>query len=568
VNSVHAPTRWALVLLLAAVLGLMGALPWASALGQAEPTASEAAEEPSPVQPTEAPTEATVPDGPADLDPSLEAGAVPEEIADAGAVSEENAETGALLEESAPAEATESAAEEPSPVEPTEGPTDGAPAATEELVPAESADAGPPPDPDLLPEESSDAGTLAEESASADPNADTTPPAAVEADQSGEASEASPETVADLVEAAPDDNVEIVGVENVDLAPADEAAIETLAASSDEFVVAAALVPVYDTPENVVAVLVGEGISFSNVGYVGATVALGSFTGGTGIVGFEDGVILSSGDITSVVGPNTEDGATSNNNTPGDADLSELVDTETFDAAVLTFDFVPQGNTVVFSYVFSSEEYNEYVNSEFNDVFAFYVNGVNCATVDGGRVSVNSINNGNPYGSGTITNPELFVNNDLTDGGGAVNTEMDGLTVVLTCEASVQPGVPNTMKLAIADASDPVLDSNVFIQAKSFVVVTPTPVATATPTTEPGATATPTTVGPTVPAGSETPTVAPGSTTTAAPVATSATGGVTQLPDAGVGGHQSSSYGLVVGLLAAAAAAGLLLVARRLSATR
>ncbi|MGH2549272.1 MAG: choice-of-anchor L domain-containing protein, partial [Thermomicrobiales bacterium] len=236
--------------------------------------------------------------------------------------------------------------------------------------------------------------------------------------------EEAPDTMTELVESAPDDNIEIVDIEDVDLAPALEAELAELTANNEQITVAAAgLSPVMDSPENVVAVLVGDGISFSNIGYVGAPGALGTFTGGTGIIGFEDGIILSTGVVSGVVGPNDRDDSTTNNHTAGDTDLTELVEHPTFDASVLTFDFVPQGNTVVFNYVFTSEEYNEYVNSQFNDVFAFYINGENCATVDGGRVSVNSINGGRPYGTGAASNPDLYVNNDASDGGGAINTQ-------------------------------------------------------------------------------------------------------------------------------------------------
>ena len=45
---------------------------------------------------------------------------------------------------------------------------------------------------------------------------------------------------------------------------------------------------------------------------------------------------------------------------------------------------------------------------------------------------------------------------------------MDGLTTVLTCSANVNANQTNHMKLAIADGSDSVLDSNVFIKEGSL----------------------------------------------------------------------------------------------------
>ena len=71
-----------------------------------------------------------------------------------------------------------------------------------------------------------------------------------------------------------------------------------------------------------------------------------------------------------VEGPNECGGNTTDNQVPGDADLTTLAGVSTFDASVLEFDFVPAGNTVSFNYVFSSDEYPEFANSSFNDTFA------------------------------------------------------------------------------------------------------------------------------------------------------------------------------------------------------
>jgi hypothetical protein len=222
------------------------------------------------------------------------------------------------------------------------------------------------------------------------------------------------------------------------------------------------------TPDDLVYTLVGPGITVSNVTYTGADVAAGVFDGGSGIIGFEGGIILSSGDIQNVIGPNVLDGVGVNNSTPGDSDLTDLSGFPTYDAAVLEFDFVPQTSNIIFNYVFASDEYNEYVHTDYNDVFAFYVNDVNCAEINGDPVSINTVNNGNPYNTPPQNNPQYYINNDLDDGGGSINTEMDGLTIVLTCEAPVKANQTNHVKLAIADASDHVLDSNVFLKEGSF----------------------------------------------------------------------------------------------------
>lgn len=231
------------------------------------------------------------------------------------------------------------------------------------------------------------------------------------------------------------------------------------------------------TATQVAQSLVGPGVSISNVVHTGNAAAAGTFSGGASSVGFDAGVILSSGDIAGAIGPNDLDNTTTSFAGPGDADLSGLSGFATHDASVLELDFVPNGDTVYFRYVFASEEYNEYVNSSYNDSFAFFVNGTNCALVDNAGtpepITVNNINNG-PLNDGVnATNPGLYTNNDLQQGGGSINTEYDGLTHVLTCMAPVNTGVTNHLKLAIADASDTVLDSGVFIEQGSLSTTPP-----------------------------------------------------------------------------------------------
>lgn len=218
--------------------------------------------------------------------------------------------------------------------------------------------------------------------------------------------------------------------------------------------------------------LVGSGVTVSNVVYTGAKQAAGTFAGGQNILGIGSGVVLSSGAVSNVIGPNCSTGISAANDTPGDPDLDTLVGVQTNDAAVLEFDFVPAGGTLRFQYVFGSDEYSEFVG-QFDDVFGFFVNGTNAALLPGTTtpVSINTVNNGNS-GDATvpISNPQFFVNNDIEPPTPPVqlNTELDGLTVVLSVQVPVNAGVTNHIKLAIADALDEALDSDVFIQAGSL----------------------------------------------------------------------------------------------------
>lgn len=216
------------------------------------------------------------------------------------------------------------------------------------------------------------------------------------------------------------------------------------------------------TPSDLVASFVGGGITYTNVVYTGVNHTAGTFSGGASLFGsgFDTGIILSSGSVHNAVGPNIEDSKSQENGLPGDPDLDALIPGySTNDATALAFDFVPTTDKIHFKFVFGSEEYNEWVDSSFNDVFAFFVNETNVTTIPGTTtaVAINNVNMG--------SHPSLFVNNDLSDGGGTYNTEMDGFTVVLEVEANVVADQNNHIKVAIADAGDWVYDSWILMSA-------------------------------------------------------------------------------------------------------
>lgn len=213
-------------------------------------------------------------------------------------------------------------------------------------------------------------------------------------------------------------------------------------------------------PEDLTNLLAGAGITITNVKFTGANAGAGTFVGGnSGGLGVDTGVILSSGDIANVVGPNDQSGAGSSLGTAGDADLDKLIAPNTTkDATILEFDFVAQSPNFSIRYVFASEEYKEYVNSAYNDVFGFFLDGQNIAYVAGAGtqlVSVNSINH--------ESNFQYYIDNPTLEG--PYDTQFDGFTVVLTAFATVTPGSTHHIKLAIADTTDSILDSAVLLQA-------------------------------------------------------------------------------------------------------
>lgn len=186
--------------------------------------------------------------------------------------------------------------------------------------------------------------------------------------------------------------------------------------------------------------------------YLGAPAAAGSFSGGSDIVGISEGVVLTSGDVANVPGPNASLRATLSHGLAGDDGLSAITGRPTKDASVLAFDLTPESDTLAIRYVFASEEYLENVNHDnqnFNDVAGIWVDGTRCA-----GVAVNSINH--------LTNAQLFVDN----ADGHLDTEMDGLTDVLTCTASVTPGEPSHVRIAIADGTNDGGDAALFVEGR------------------------------------------------------------------------------------------------------
>ena len=158
----------------------------------------------------------------------------------------------------------------------------------------------------------------------------------------------------------------------------------------------------------------------------------------------------------------------------GDDDLAAELGNKLilYDACVIEMDIIPLGDTLTFRYLFASEEYDEFVCSDFNDAFAFFISGEgistkkNMAILDNGaRISINSINNGNPENEKCIPQNASFYNKN----NGQIALEYDGFTRTLEIKQPVKAFTKYHLKLVIADASDKVYDSGVFIESKSMI---------------------------------------------------------------------------------------------------
>jgi len=229
-----------------------------------------------------------------------------------------------------------------------------------------------------------------------------------------------------------------------------------------------------DSGANLAQSLVGSGITISDVTYTGANVASGYFSGGTAAgIGIEEGIVLTTGAASDLAGTtNDADNTTTYNETAGSGVLGALIGSlPTYDAAVLEFNFVSSGDAAYFSYVFGSEEYNEYVGDIYTDVFGFFLDGTavadNVALIPGTDVpvAINNVNNG--------SYSEYYNDNDFSSPSFAF--EYDGFTDVLVASMTgLNAGQTYTLTMGITDVGDPFWDSGVFIGAGSFTNTDPT----------------------------------------------------------------------------------------------
>ena len=233
--------------------------------------------------------------------------------------------------------------------------------------------------------------------------------------------------------------------------------------------------------------LVGLGVTVSNVTFNGSSAnitsnQIGSFDAINGAftqLMLSGGIIMSSGKVSDAVGPNTLPLASTSMGTPGDADLNALSGKTTHDAAVLEFDFIPIADTLKFQYVFGSEEFFQYCNSNYNDCFGFFLSGPGIS----GPYSNSSINVAKmPDGVTDVTINNLCSNslyqwcNAPTTGwpscnfprGDGAYFRYNGFSYVFTAWHVVQPCQVYHIKLAVSDAQDDVWDSGVFLQENSF----------------------------------------------------------------------------------------------------
>ncbi len=225
--------------------------------------------------------------------------------------------------------------------------------------------------------------------------------------------------------------------------------------------------------------------NISNIRSIGNREGIGYFENGRNVIGMENGIIISTGQIEHAEGPNQAgDKSGTLGNTAGDQDLGMFVDQRVLDVVGIEFDFVPLDSFVRFRYVFASEEYCEFVGSVYNDVFGFFVSGPgiegefsnqakNVALIPGTNdyVAINSVNH--------AYNSQYFIRNELERDARQCeiepfnsphrnSIEYDGFTTILTATLQLVPCETYHIRFVVADVADRYYDSAVFLEAESF----------------------------------------------------------------------------------------------------
>ncbi|MBX2842053.1 MAG: OmpA family protein [Flammeovirgaceae bacterium] len=225
----------------------------------------------------------------------------------------------------------------------------------------------------------------------------------------------------------------------------------------------------------IVQSLVGDGIEISKFRTNQRSgSAIGSFEAPWENFGMEKGLMMTTGSIFNALGPNSSEKKGSNNRRSGDPVLEKLLgnNVKTFDACILELEVIPKADTIAFNFMFASEEYDKFVGSEYNDVFAFYIkgkgieNGRNIALIPNTNqpVSINNVNHGNATNEYSPVNPIFYIKN--TDSLSML--EYNGYTKLIEVKQAVVPNETYILRLSIADVSDGLLDSGVFIEGNSL----------------------------------------------------------------------------------------------------
>ncbi|CAN5225957.1 hypothetical protein BH09BAC5_BH09BAC5_10800 [soil metagenome] len=225
------------------------------------------------------------------------------------------------------------------------------------------------------------------------------------------------------------------------------------------------------TPAQLAQLISGPGVQILNpqVHAAGGNNMYGKYNATNSNLNITEGLLLTTGSINNAVGPNNATDKTTyygNQNTPENYPLlTNYTGRTVYEYCEFEFDIIPQGDTISFDFVFASEEYQEWVGSQYNDVFGFFISGPgivpdpsatpyhNIALIPNTTTPI-TINNVNQN-----SHTQYYQNNN-----NGTSVQYDGFTKGLKAISVVQPCQTYHLKLVVADCSDKLWDSGVFIE--------------------------------------------------------------------------------------------------------
>ncbi len=189
---------------------------------------------------------------------------------------------------------------------------------------------------------------------------------------------------------------------------------------------------------------------------------------------FQSGVVLSTGKLSNVQGPNTSLSDDNALNWGGDADLEAILnENNTTNATIIEFDFTSEASQISFRYIFASEEYqiNNANTCKYSDLFGFLIKKVgdtqyaNIALIPNTQtpVKVTTVHPDIPNGCQEQNQTYFGSWNNST-----APINFNGQTSILTATANTIPNETYHVKLVIADEQNYRYDSAVFLEAGSF----------------------------------------------------------------------------------------------------
>ena len=247
------------------------------------------------------------------------------------------------------------------------------------------------------------------------------------------------------------------------------------------------------SPERMVAKLLDTSshIKVSNIKFHGNLNACGLFQSNFKYLNFpKKGLILTNGSVEKAIGPNNNSQTSSVSGYNYNSTFQRISKTRNvFDTTLLEFDLIPESDKIELEYCFASEEYPEYINNQYNDIFVFLISSPssenfrtkNLAILDDKTpVSVNNINHRNNKNLYLSNVPWQKVNMKIYDKQRSLielsyYIQYDGLTKTLKATANVNPNQKYHFKIGITDISDNAYDSAVFIKAHSLKSVSRIP---------------------------------------------------------------------------------------------